>query len=411
MSTRIFVIPGAVLALVAGLLGFSTAGATAAGRVGMVSVTSVTTNSISLVWPRYKRAATYRVLSGTNYGVSKNVRTKKTRTNRVKISGLRAGREYCFKVRAFNRKGKHIATSRRTCKPAAAVGLPKRGATVSTLTYNICSKACDTDMSLALKGFRKWSVRRPVITRTILRSGADVVALQEASGWSTVTSDVRSVYTPVLEFGDRPYAGLLYRTSRFEQVTDTVTGDFYGQPWTTEVPRSATINLPNQRRATWTQLRDKRTGKSVIYVSVHLGPEVTARGNAQRRTELTTLMRHLAVANVDRVPVVYLGDFNSNKSRGHRQDTPARVMEAVQYVDAYDQAFRLSRPNYNSGTNGSVKPVFSYTYGDHIDKVWIRKGDGIGVLSWANINPRRGNRYATPMGSDHSPILVKLRVS
>jgi len=108
---------------------------------------------------------------------------------------------------------------------------------------------------------------------------------------------------------------------------------------------------------------------------------------------------------------VYLGDFNSNKSRGHAQDTPARVMSAAGYVDAFDQARTLSRPNYNSGTQGSPRPVTSYTYGDHVDKVWVRKGDGIGVVSWANVNPRRGSRYVAPVGSDHCPIRVVLALS
>src|SRR5690606_13798395 len=98
-------------------------------------------------------------------------------------------------------------------------------------------------------------------------------------------------------------------------------------------------------------------------------------------------MAQVNAANTNRSRVVYLGDFNSNKSRGHAGDTPARVMGAAGYLDAYDQALTLTRPNFNSGTQGSRVPVRSYTHGDHVDKVWVRRGDGIGVLSWANINP------------------------
>jgi len=122
-------------------------------------------------------------------------------------------------------------------------------------------------------------------------------------------------------------------------------------------------------------------------------------------------MAQVNAANTNRSRVVYLGDFNSNKSRGHAGDTPARVMGAAGYLDAYDQALTLTRPNFNSGTQGSRVPVRSYTHGDHVDKVWVRRGDGIGVLSWANINPVRGGRYVGPVGSDHCPILVKLRMS
>ncbi|MBC9225808.1 hypothetical protein GL325_05700 [Aeromicrobium sp. 636] len=412
MHIRPFFLTGLALALAFG--GLLSAPAHAAPRVGLVQAVGVTATSVTLSWPKYRGAKTYRVQRAANYAFTKGVRTVKAKRNRATVRGLRPGVEYCFKVRAYNRKGKHVATSARTCKPAAAISVPSRGVSVSTLTYNICSRACDSSQEAWWAGMKPWAQRRPVVTRTVLGSGADVVALQESSGWNTVAADVRATYSTVPDFGRYLTSSLLFRTSRFEQVADTVTYPDDSAPggvghWTT--PRAATIEIGNGRRATWSELRDKRTGKRTIFVSVHLSPDKSAAANRRRRAETLSLMRQVNAANTNRSRVVYLGDFNSNKSRGRAQDTPARVMSSAGYRDAYDQARTLSRPNYNSGTAGGRKPVVSYTWGDHVDKVWIRKGDGIGVLSWANVNPRRGAKYAGPVGSDHCPIRVVLKLS
>nr|WP_283251531.1 fibronectin type III domain-containing protein [Aeromicrobium duanguangcaii] len=367
---------------------------------GLVQAVGVTAISVTLTWPKYRGAKTYRVQRAANYAFTKGVRTVKAKRTRATVRGLRPGVEYCFKVRAYNRKGRHVATSARTCKPTAAISVPSRGATVSTLTYNICSKDCDSSKEAWWAGMKPWAQRRPVVTRTVLGSGADVIALQESSGWRTVAADLRPTYTAVPDFGHYQTSSLLFRTSRFDQVMVTET-----------TPRAATIELGNGRRATWSELRDQRTGKRTIFVSAHLSPDKSAAANRRRKAETLSLMRQVDAANTNRSRVVYLGDFNSNKSRGRAQDTPARVMGGAGYLDAYDQARTLSRPNYNSGTKGELKPVKSYTWGDHVDKVWIRKGDGIGVLSWVNINPRRGAKYAGPVGSDHCPIRVVLRLS
>lgn len=401
------------VALAFGLLVATPGTAHAAKRVGMVQAVGVTSTSVTLTWPRFKRAKSYRVHRATNYAMTKGVRVKRTKKLRVTVRRLRPGVEYCFKVRAYNRKGKHIATSARTCKPTAAAPLPSRGVRVSVLTYNVCSKVCDNRADLASKGMKAWAVRRGTVTGTILRSGADVVALQESSGWKTVVQDLGSAYDVVPEMGRYAYSSLVFKRSRFTLVTDRITHDdpTSQQPYVEHRPRSATISLPNGRLATWAELRDRRTGKSTIFVSAHLSDQTTKAANRRRQLETTSLIRQVDSVNTQRVRVVHLGDFNSNKSRGHAKDQPARVMGSHGYVDAYDQARRLTRPNFNSATHGALKPVTSYTYGDHVDKVWIRRGDGIGVLSWANINPMRGKKYAGPLGSDHCPILVNLRMS
>lgn len=399
----------ALLAFALAFGGLLSSPAQAAPRVGMVQAVGVTANSVTLAWPKYKRAKSYEVQRAANYAFTKGKRSLRTRTTRATVRGLRPGVEYCFKVRAYNAKGKHLATSARTCKPAAAISVPKRGATVAALTYNVCSKVCDTRSDLRMK---PWSVRRGIVTRTIVRSGADVVALQESSGWKTVAQDLRSTYTVVPDFGYYQSSSLVFRSSRFEQVTDTVTfADELGERIVETTPRAATIRLPNGRLATWAELRDKTTGKRTVFVSAHISDQKGRAANTRRRVETSSLMAQVNAANTNRSRVVYLGDFNSNKSRGHAGDTPARVMGAAGYLDAYDQARTLTRPNFNSGTQGSLVPVRSYTHGDHVDKVWVRRGDGIGVLSWANMNPVRGGRYVGPVGSDHCPILVKLRMS
>jgi len=259
--------------------------AEAAPRVGLVQAVGVTSSSVTLSWPKYRKAASYRVVRASNYAFTKGVRTVRAKGAKVTVRGLRPGVEYCFKVRAYNRKGKHLATSARTCKPAAAVSVPARAVNVSTLTYNICSKACDTSADARRVGMRMWPQRRPVVTRTILGSGADVVALQESSGWVTVAADLAATYTAVPDFGYYRSSSLLFRSSRFEQVVDTVTyedGDGEGETVTESTPRAATIDLGNGRRATWAELRDRRRRRGRTRAGEPRRPRCCARST--RRT-------------------------------------------------------------------------------------------------------------------------------
>lgn len=390
-------------ALLAALVASVPAPAQAKGRVGLVSAVGVTTSSVTLQWPKYRGARSYKVARATNHAMSRGVRVTRAKGRSVTFRRLASGREYCFVVRAYNARGKHIASSRRTCKPTAVIGVPAAGSDVAVLTYNVCSQACDTDAALRARGMQPWWARRGLVTGAILGSGADVVALQESTGWApTLPADVGSVYGTVVD-PDRPWAAsILYRSSRFETVVQ------YSDVDQERREVQGFIDLGNNRRAIWALLRERATGRRLLVVSAHLTPDGPGDQSARRRAETQLMVQSVAAVNPG-VPVVYAGDYNSNRARGDARDTVARVMNASGYVDAFDQARRLSGPNFNSANLGQLAARIGYTHGDHLDHVWVGRGDRVGVLSWANIAPRRGLRYLGPLGSDHSPILVTLR--
>ncbi|MFI5426805.1 hypothetical protein [Aeromicrobium sp. UC242_57] len=80
------------------------------------------------------------------------------------------------------------------------------------------------------------------------------------------------------------------------------------------------------------------------------------------------------------------------------------------YYDAYDQAQTLKRQHHNSFNDFKTTPKISYKWGDHVDKVWIRPDQGR-VLSWVNGARISGGKMVKPIPSDHSPIIVDVKIN
>ncbi len=163
------------------------------------------------------------------------------------------------------------------------------------------------------------------------------------------------------------------------------------------------------RYAVWAVLVDKATGDQTVFVDVHTVSGASDTAAKQRTAEIKTLTQQIAQLNAQaNLPVVYAGDFNSHKNRDN--DDLRIVLHHQGYYDAYDLALTLRRQHYNSYNDFQTRPRISYTWGDHVDHVWIRPDEGR-VLSWTNGALIRGNRMVTPIPSDHSPIITDVRIN
>jgi endonuclease/exonuclease/phosphatase (EEP) superfamily protein YafD len=116
----------------------------------------------------------------------------------------------------------------------------------------------------------------------------------------------------------------------------------------------------------------------------------------------------LKTVNPTGLPVVFAGDFNSHKNRSN--DSVATAMHRNGYYDAYDLARSLYRQHYNSYNAFSVIPKISYTWGDHVDHVWAIPSTSW-VDAWRNGVLIKDGRLVKPIPSDHSPVVVDLRVN
>lgn len=385
-----------LLALIAPHPGLRNDPAYAAGSLGqvkMVSFVAATTTSLKLSWPKVKNAKSYEIDLADNYEMAGRATRKITagssRRASYVLSGLTPGKTYCVQVRA--KRGKDYGTrSKRTCKPTIALRGSTSGSSYRVMTFNVCAQACKGDPDAA-----SWKKRSALAKSLILDQSPDVVALQEHphSVGNLLTSKLSTSYAATTYMSAKD---LLYKKSRFSLPSG----------------RTGSIELAPTKYAVWAELEDKKTNQRVIFVSTHLTDGKSSADDTARRNETSTLVAGISRINTRDVPVVFAGDFNSNKSR--RTDAPAEVFRGHGFYDSYDLASRLKRPNWNSAASFSSapgKPRKSYKWGDHVDRVFVRAASSY-VSGWVSpAEMKNSKKYDSPMPSDHKPVVVSVWVN
>ncbi|GAA3536258.1 hypothetical protein AFL01nite_08700 [Aeromicrobium flavum] len=402
------------------------------GTVGLVSVTGASTYAsggkqyakVKLAWPRATRAKKYQVfVAYSREKVSQVTRPRATvKSPKATITKLKRNRTYWFQVRAVNGKsaGKRSARIARVTPTASASLDTQRHPAYRLMSYNVCSNACS-----------RWQTRLPLVVSEVQRLRPDVLAVQEASQWRGA---VIPGYTETLGGKDNR---IFYRTAAFEQVQqelppeqesaecpvmrdsrNRVLRDDEGEPVPVDpcvLPLDG-ITDPPGKAAPWAMLRHRASGQEVLFVGAHLltgSSNANARYRASQANDIFTQLQ----AQLDwwgrsfaRTPIVVLGDFNTNRSRSNHALVET-AMKRFGFWDSYEQAQSLSRQHMNTANpKWLTKPVIGVTWGDHVDKVWVRPGR-TRVLSWTNAGKMAGGRFVAPLPSDHHPLLVRAQVS
>ncbi|MET1133610.1 MAG: endonuclease/exonuclease/phosphatase family protein [Aeromicrobium sp.] len=395
------------------------------GTVGLVSVTGASTYEsagkkyakVSISWPKATRAKKYQVfVAGSPTGVLKAKKARvTTKSRKATITKLRRNRTVWIQVRAVNgsKAGNRSARIARVTPAASASLSTVKHPAYRLMSYNVCSNACS-----------RWSSRLPLVVKEVQRIKPDVLAVQEASQWKDAAIPG---YTETLGGKDNR---IFYRTAAFEQVTQELSPTQESADCETEWDPVAKADVrvapcvlpvdgvaqPEGKDAPWSVLRHKASGQSVVFVGIHLKVD-DGKSNAGVRAAQTTkiftdLNDHLAWwgKRLHNLPVVLIGDFNTNRSRAGNSRLET-VMQANGFYDAYEQAREVSRQHFNTANpRWLTKPVVGVTWGDHVDKVWVRPGRSR-VLQWANAGKMSGGRFVAPLPSDHHPLLVRAQVS
>lgn len=402
------------------------------GGVGLVSVTGASTYEsggkkyakVSISWPKATRAKKYQVfVAGSRSGVLKAKARVTTKSRKATIKKLRRNRTVWIQVRAVNgsKAGKRSARIARVT-PAASKSLStKRHPAYRLMSYNVCSNACS-----------RWSTRLPLIIKEVQRIKPDVLAVQEASQWKGAQIPG---YTETLGGKDNR---LFYRTAAFEQVTQRLAAaqqssecELQRDPATNRVVRDDSgepvrvepcilpldgVAEPEGKDAPWSVLRHKSSGQAVVFVGIHLKVDESRSNASVRAAQTSKIFADLNAQlgwwgkRMHNLPVVLIGDFNTNRSRAGNSRLET-VMHANGFYDAYEQARAVSRQHFNTANpRWSTKPVVGVTWGDHVDKVWVRPGRSR-VVQWANAGKMSGGRFVAPLPSDHHPLLVRAQVS
>lgn len=404
---RPFTPRGAVAVLLSAALIVATPAVTATAasarpaQVGLISFVGASLESsgatLTIDWSDVEGAKKYEVFTSTSYdALPKKTTPKMTVTSsKAKITRLAKGRDYFVQVRAVGDAGvgpRSWRVGHRTITAEASV--KSTSPRFSAMTWNICSNMCS--------GF---STRKKVINNRIAELTPSVVAFQEASKYVTAPSGYTFAYNGQND--------LLVRKGEFSTIKKNSKGATSGY-----AKFGKKYSSPGKGIA-WAALKH-RSGSYVVVVNVHMIVGTSGKPVAQREYEASRVQpyitkrlkmlkaSHGSLTDWSKVPVVVLGDFNTQKSR--TGDDTMKVLMKSGWHDGFDQARSLKRQHHNTANPDMLsKPIVGITWGAHIDKVLVKPTRAV-VYRWENAGKMSGSRYVTPLGSDHHPLLVDLAV-
>lgn len=342
-------------------------------------------SSISFEWNAATSADTYVLQLATNANFTGTIKTATTYGLSYAFTSLVPGTTYYPRMQARN-SGVPGAWLR-----ARAETLPTDPFTAVVLTFNLCGQdKCVT----ADNKMKKWSTRKPLAGAIVRGTGADVIATQESSSKDTKFGTELPGFTLCRYYSAK---SLFVRTAKYS------------------VLRSGTITLDSKRGryAVWCELQDKVTRTRFIASDTHLEPYKGLTRDNIRSLQTGQLLRDMVLVNPQKLPVVYAGDFNSNKANANQDsypggyDAPMKRFTAAGIPDSFDIADVLGYPTWNSSNQAENPPV---KHSDHIDHIYI--DSRIHANAWRVVisitTTDTGSVYTTPFASDHNPVLAEL---
>ena len=262
---------------------------------------------------------------------------------------------------------------------------------VSVATWNLCGQ--DKCVSTA-NGMKPWNpVRKPIAGAWARSFVGGIVSTQESQSTETRFETELPGYAVAAY---RSAKSLFYDTTRYV-VEDSGT---------------ITLDATRKRYAVWAAFRSIHSGARFIVVDPHLEPTKGKKYDDIRNAQTQVLLREVDRANPLHLPVVYAGDYNSNKSNANQTkypggyDAPAQVFAAAGIPDALTLATVKRNADYNSANQAKNPPL---KHGDHVDHVYVDQGV-VRVDVWEMFVRLDGTDYLTPFASDHNPIQVDLTV-
>ena len=314
--------------------------------------------------------------------------------------GLEPGRQYWFAVQAYNSTTPSLLSPVVTAVPTSA------GLDIRAMTYNVMrAKRDGTVVSGNLVA--PWSTRKHLVASLIRSEDPDVIALQEASDWSSGSKgDPRQVDSLREALGSSTYAlartevppteahyfrtgrYILYKSSVFRAVGEGGAWDL-GEPF-----------------VAYQILEHLQTGTRILALSVHLESGISHTLDIRRQAQTKLLLEKVRTYLAGRpMPVLYMGDYNSHERSKHVIDGPGTVLRPAHMVDSDEVAPVTVNRTLNSANQFlRVAPRYSA----HVDHIYVPPG--VGVRRFEVVASLTGGRYVGNIPSDHNPVVADLVV-
>ena len=188
----------------------------------------------------------------------------------------------------------------------------KAPAGITVMSYNV-------RLSSGNDGSNSWQYRYPASAMMIDDQKPDLLGMQEARPDQVeYFKEVQSGYKQVgVGRDDGKHKGehmlVLYNTATIKLLK-------WGTFWLSETPDKPSKGWDAAcfRTATWTLVKDKRSGKKFYFIDTHLDH----KGTEARRLGIQVIIDKIAEINKQGLPIVLVGDFNMEYD--HPSMAPAR---------------------------------------------------------------------------------------
>jgi endonuclease/exonuclease/phosphatase family metal-dependent hydrolase len=334
------------------------------------------------------------------FGAGTRTYTVRGDANQFTPPSLASGRTYYFRVRSLNQTTPSSYSSP-TQVTAHASRLPVR-----VMTYNIKEARFDGTPEGGGRVAPWNSKRKAAAARLIRRADPDVIGIEEGASPIGHRGGPRQVDTL------RRALGHTYRLARTEVPPKGRgthrTGDYvlYKRAMFRPVHKGGHWALGDKRWAAHQILRNRQTGAKFLFVVAHLRQQPGRANDIRREAETRVLVnRGHTLASRHHIPVVYVGDFNSDPFEHHAFNAPARIMKQHHIADAYNVAQHRKLARYNTANHYQRRPPH---VGARIDYVFAPPG--VGVRSWKVVMRMRHHQFLGTIPSDHNPVVSDLTI-
>ena len=230
------------------------------------------------------------------------------------------------------------------CCASLFAGNDKSGE-ITVISYNI-------RMGAAKDGTNSWEYRYPASAMMITDQAPDVFGVQEAYDYQVkYLNDYCKGYKSVgagRENGKTKgeHMSIFYNKKNISLLK-------WGTYWLSETPETPSMgwDAACKRTATWTLMKDKRTGRKFYYVNTHLDHV----GKEAQKNGLKLIVERIKAMNKEGYPMILTGDFNVTPDNPVLEDLDKMM------ISARKSAVKTDNGDTFNGW-GKSKGVIDYIY-------------------------------------------------
>lgn len=311
--------------------------------------------------------------------------------------GLVKNKTYYFRVRSMNLDTPSAWSPVVSLTPRVSLF------DIRVMSYNVLEARFD-GRSEGGNTVAPWSQRKLAIVQTINDAHPDVIGLQEAATFigSGMVRQADTIKNALTGYGLAtteipPGQPGWHRTANYilyNKATYAAVGT--GGHWA----------LGDSRWAVYQELKNRATKAKFLFVNAHLRVQPGQASDVKRKHETEVMLKDArAMASRLGVPVMYLGDFNSDQYLRHTFNGPLMVMDSAEIRDAYQVAPKRIRGAYNTANHYQTRPPKTNA---HIDYVFAPPG--VAVRSWINELRLSHGKFVGTIPSDHNALVSDLSI-